>query len=139
METVKSDNATSIKLLENSIDTIIQKDNINNTTVTFIYEPGTEKVIDLYIITSNPIHANEFLFYHTWGLTKIEALEKALIYVSKMSHTEYTYTVEWKEKDSKVVTSYFSGCDMFEVLKKFYHGKNPDKYFIFSIHTNPIA
>ncbi len=136
METV----ATSSKIeLESKIQFLIEEDTHHNSSVHFVYDASTDHGIDLSIITHNPVHDTNFLFHKSWGATEELALQNALKYLMSHRDVENSYTVEWHEKNKPIVTSYFTGRDIFAVLNKFYHGKNPNDFAIFLIKLSPIA
>jgi len=132
---------STIKLdLEIRISSFIEKDNINKCEVEFVYAPGSNHGIDLYIITHNPIHKIPFLFLKTWGVTEETALENALIELEHPNKgNENPYTIVWEKIGENTQKSYFSGYSMYEILDKFYYGKNPKEYIIFEVKLNPIS
>lgn len=126
--------------LEKKIIDFINQNNSNRCDVEFIYSPGNNHGIELFVITHNPIHKTPFLFSKSWGVTEEIALENLIesLYHPKKKE-EVTYTVTWEKIGSTTQNSYFSGNDMYEVLNKFYHDKNPKEYIIFNIKLNPIS
>lgn len=125
--------------LENKIKAIIEQDNKNNCAVTFFYEEA-DNGVDLFIVTHNPIHNTDFLYYKTWSLTEVTALNSAFLSLLGNKKKELTFTVEWKRNDeAKSHISFFSGINMFDVLNKFYHNKVESEYSIFQIKLNPIS
>lgn len=126
--------------LEKQIIELINKDNSNCCDVEFVYSPGDNNVIELFVITHNPIHKTPFLFSKSWGVTEEIALENLLKSLNNpKKKEELTFTVTWEKIGSTTQNSYFSGNDMYEVLNKFYHDKNPKEYLIFNIKLNPIS
>ncbi|MDX1907037.1 MAG: hypothetical protein SF053_08365 [Bacteroidia bacterium] len=96
--------------------------------------------ITLELITINPRHDQAFLFHTVEATGKTEALEMMLDYVVKSFRKEQSYTVQWAQRGSgELHTSYFRAQDMYEVLDKFYHGRQADTYIVFSVVLNPIA
>lgn len=94
----------------------------------------------LELFTINPRHDQSFLFHAIEGRDKVDALEKMLDYVLKNYNRERSYTVQWAKKGGgELHTSYFRARDMYEVLEKFYKGRDRDDYTVFSITLNPIA
>lgn len=125
--------------LESRIQSIVEEDNVHSCTVHLSYSPSSQHGIDLSIITHNPVHGTNFLFYKTWGLSEENALRNAYDYLSNHRVYESTYTMEWKEKGGKITTSYFTGKSMLDVLHKFYFNKTEENYTIFLIKLNPIS
>jgi hypothetical protein len=127
--------------LEKQIIDLIEKDNSNRCDVEFVYAPGNHNGIDLFVITHNPIHKTAFLFSKDWGLTEENALENLIkeLHHPNKKKEEFTFTVTWEKVGSTTQNSYFSGTDMYDVLDKFYHGKNPKEYVIFNVKLNPIS
>lgn len=132
---------STIKLdLETRISSFIEKSNINHCSIEFVYAPGSNQGLDLYVITHNPIHKNSFLFLKTWGITEEIALENALFELNHPNKgNENSYTVTWEKIGNSTQNSYFSGYSIYEVLDKFYHNKNPKEYIIFGVQLNPIS
>jgi len=105
----------------------------------FNYSTEGEKVT-LELITINPKHDQSFLFHSVIGADKVEALNSLLDYVDKHFRKEQSYSVQWAQKGGgELHTSYFRARDMYDVLDKFYHGREKDEYLIFTITLNPIA
>ena len=127
--------------MEQKIIDHIQKDNVNDCKVEFIFSPGENNGIDLFVITHNPIHNTPFLFEKTWAVTEELALANILKWIEHpvRSKNEYTFTVEWKKHDEPTNKSYFSGADIYDVLDKFYHNKDSEHYTIYNIKLNPIS
>ncbi|TAE47498.1 MAG: hypothetical protein EAZ89_17750 [Bacteroidetes bacterium] len=96
--------------------------------------------IKLELFTINPRHDQSFLFHTVMGKDKVEALEQLLDYVLKTHNKERSYTVQWSKKGAgELHTSYFRARDMYDVLEKFYRGREKDEYVVFSVTMNPIA
>ena len=71
---------------------------------------------------------------------KVEVLEEMLEYAAKSSQQEQSFTVQWTQRGSgELHTSYFRAHTMYEVLDKFFHGREKHEYVLFSITMNPIA
>lgn len=105
----------------------------------FNYE-NVADTVRLELITVNPKHAESFLFHTETGGTKLEALQKMLEYVTKTSQVKQSYTVQWTQRGKGGLhTSYFRARDVYEVLEKFYHGRDKEDYVIFSLTLNPVA
>jgi hypothetical protein len=92
------------------------------------------------LITINPRHDQSFLFHTVDAPTRIAALEQMVEYITLNFRKEQSYTVQWAQKGSgEFHTSYFRARDLYEVLDKFYHGRDRDQYTVFSVTLNPIA
>jgi hypothetical protein len=133
--------ATTVKQdLEKQIIDLINKDNSNRCDAEFVYSPGDNNGIELFVITHNPIHKTPFLFSKSWGTTEENALVNL---IQQLNHPkkkeENTFTVTWEKIGESTQNSYFVGNNIYEVLDKFYHGKNPKEYIIFNIKLNPIS
>jgi len=100
-----------------------------------------QETVTLELITINPIHEQSFLLHTLKGLDKIEALTKMQEYVEQKYEAESSYTIQWmdKEGDGALHTSYFRGHNIYEILDKFYYGREQNSYKIFSINLNPVA
>ncbi len=97
-------------------------------------------LVQLNLITINPRHDETFLFHTTEGTDKLEALQQMIEYVEKKHAKKQSFTVQWAQKGkSELQVSYFRARTMYEVLDKFFHGRNAEEYIIFSIQLNPIA
>ncbi|MDP5170793.1 MAG: hypothetical protein NWR72_11150 [Bacteroidia bacterium] len=98
------------------------------------------ELMQLNLITINPRHDETFLFHTTEGKDKLEALQQMLEYVEAKHTKKQSYTVQWAQKGkAELQVSYFRARNMYEVLDKFFHGRNADEYTLFSIQLNPIA
>lgn len=96
--------------------------------------------VKLNLITINPRHDETFLFHTTEGEDKLSALQAMLEYVELKHAKKQSYTVQWAQKGTAdLQTSYFRARSMYEVLDKFFHGRNAEEYTVFSIQLNPIA
>ncbi len=138
MET--TENKLSIEKLENIVINHINKNNSNKCTVDFVYSPSEHQGMDLYVITHNPVHKNNFLFSKTWGVSEFDALQKCVDKLDKPDKpSENNYTVTWEKIGGTTQNSYFTGIDIEEVLKKFYFQKVKEEYIIFNIKLNPIS
>jgi len=124
---------------ESKIQLLIEEDNCNKNSVHFKYEPSISNGINLSIITHNPVCDTSFLYHKSWGATEELALISAFKYLKSHKNIENNYTVEWFEKNKPIVISYFTGIDIFDVLNKFYHDKNPNNFTILLIKLSPIA
>ena len=105
----------------------------------FNYTQETEGV-KLDLITINPKHDQSFLFHSVNAADKVEALNLMLDYSAKTFRRNQSYTVQWSQRGSgELHTSYFRARDMFDVLNKFYHGREQHDYVLFSLTMNPEA
>ena len=94
----------------------------------------------LHVITVNPRHNQSFLFHHTQGIDKIDALEKMLEYVKNYKQKESSYTIQWTTRDEEILhTSYFSAKNVMGALDKLFYERDPNSIIIFSINLNPIT
>jgi len=133
---MKQDNNIEIARLQNEI---IKSLGMNPDRVVFNFQdrPGQ---IKLQLITINPIHEQSFLLHATHGTDKVDALQKMADYVNSKFREESSYTLQWALMgDNKLHTSYFRANNIYEVLDKFYFGREPNSYTIFSITLNPIS
>ncbi|MEO1417373.1 MAG: hypothetical protein AAFW00_18955 [Bacteroidota bacterium] len=106
-----------------------------------IFDYGEEnQEIILNLITLNPKHEQSFLYHTAKGKDKVEVLEHMLEYVERTHRKVNTYTVQWtKRGEADLHTSYFRAKNMYDVLDKFFHGREKDAYVIFSLTMNPVA
>ncbi len=113
---------------------------ISRENLVFEYmKEGEDKTI-LRLITVNPRHKQSFLFHQEIGFGEMDVLHKMLDYVKTHKHSKDSYTIQWSLKDGKELhTSYFRGKNIYEVLDKFYYGKDITSTIIFSISLNPIS
>lgn len=129
-------------LVENSL--ILQIESILGDSIDVEFKWTTNTHPEHYFLevyTQNKhTHGEKFLLCKSAGVDKEAALERALKYIKVEQFTEYTYTVQWRMKSHQDLnTSYFRGKTPYEVLDKFYMGKDLTKYIIWSISINPIA
>jgi len=123
--------------LEQQIRELVNKD--NKSEVQFIYTRDNDRWrVDVF--TVNPSNGETFLMKSeaSTGPDYELALERVLDYVVKHKQQSSSYTVEWTKKgENGYNKSYFYCTSMYDVLHKFYEGKNnPDKYIIFCIKLN---
>lgn len=105
----------------------------------FEYRRDQERTV-LNLITSNPRHNQSFLYHSESGFGEMDVLNKMLDYVTDNRKSKHSYTIQWSLSDgSELHTSYFRGQNVYEVLDKFYYGKDINSTIIFSISLNPIA
>ncbi|MDA0929892.1 MAG: hypothetical protein O3C32_00810 [Bacteroidetes bacterium] len=94
----------------------------------------------LRLITTNPRHQQSFLYHTVEGFGELDTMHKMLAYVKAKRPEKSTYTIQWSLREEKELhTSYFRGKDLYEVLDKFYYGKDINATIIFSVSLNPIA
>lgn len=145
---------TKIAKIQHEIQTLLKKE--NDVSCHFITEGDK-----IHLLTYNPIHGETFLL-HTenindevaqMGVTVwwpvLNTYQKLLRFVKELvgviktpddfRHNTDTYTVIWVNKDGVSTKSYFSGNNVYEVLDKFYYGKNKLSYNILEIKLNPSA
>lgn len=99
-----------------------------------------EGILQLDLITFNPLHNQSFLFHSTRAIDKNEALHKMLEYVQKHFQKEATYTLQWvKIGEDQLHTSYFRAKNIYEVLDKFFYDRDINSYKIYSVSLNPMS
>lgn len=99
-----------------------------------------DKKIKLDLITINPKHDQSFLLYSLIGVDKQDALRKLRDYIINHYENENSFTVQWMESgENQLHTSYFRAGNMYEVLDKFFYGRDQTQHKIFSIVLNPIS
>ncbi len=107
--------------------------------ILFNYSNGAETT-SLDLVTVNPIHEQAFLLHKAKGLDKLEALKKMRDYIVEHYKEENSYTLQWlKVGETELHTSYFRGRNVYDILDKFYYGREVNSYKIFSITLNPVA
>jgi len=112
---------------------------IDPTLLTFELSQDGDKHL-LRLITTNPRHLQSFLYHTVDGFGELDTLHKMLAYIKSKRPEKSTYTIQWSLKEEKELhTSYFRGKDLYEVLDKFYYGKDINATLIFSVSLNPIA
>ena len=141
---------TKIAKIQHEIQSLLKKE--NDVTCHFITEGDK-----IHLLTYNPIHGETFLLhteniiYSTIGETiwwpVLETYEKFLRFIKELVGViptppdfkviANTYTLTWVNKDGISTKSYFSGNNIYEVLDKFYYGKNKLRYNILEIKLNP--
>lgn len=109
----------------------------SNLQFTYTQEQGKTR---LDLITMNPRHNQSFLYHSVAGFGEMDAMQNMLDYVQSHKPGKSTYTIQWALRDSQELhTSYFRGKDIYEVLDKFYYGKDINSTLIFAISLNPIS
>ena len=94
----------------------------------------------LNLITVNSKHNQSFLFHTTRGLNKVGALSEMLKYSLSYREKENSYSIQWAIRGtSRLETSYFRGKDIYQVLDKFYFGRDRTTIQIYSVSLNPIT
>jgi len=112
---------------------------MNENEFLFDYEQQ-DGIYTLNGITVNPRHNQSFLFHTVRGVDKVDALHKMLAYVKEHHKEENSYTIQWMQVGKeKLHTSYFRGHNVYEVLDKFFYGRERHAYKIFSITLNPVT
>lgn len=130
------DNSTEIAKLQNDINKYLGLDE-GHTVFLFSEKDG---IINLELVTINPKHQQSFLYHSTRGIDKLEALKKMLEYVLQYRKNENSYTLQWiKDGDADLHTSYFRGNNLYEVLDKFYYGRDIASCKVFSVNLNPVS
>ncbi len=112
---------------------------LSRELLTFNYA-NKEGKTTLQLATMNPRHQQTFLFHTTTGFGEMDALNKMQEYVQENKSTKNTYTIQWALDDNNELhTSYFTGKNIYEVLDKFYYGKDITGTIIFNISLNPLS
>lgn len=125
--------------LEKKYAQIAELMGISRDNLLFEYREEEGKTI-LNLITVNPRHKQSFLFNTTQGFGEMDALHKMLDHVKNHKKGKDTYTIQWSLSDEpELHTSYFRGKNIYEVLDKFYFGKDISSTVIFTISLNPIS
>lgn len=119
--------------LESKIRGLLRED--NGVDVSFVYRDG---FVDL--ITYNPKHGTYFLLdtVETTKKIKHEILHEILEFLKHKIKPKFcfTYEIKWFF-DGKFNISYFTGCSLEEVAKKFYYKNNPHDYIIHQAILKP--
>lgn len=143
---------TKIAKIQHEIQNLLKKE--NDVTCHFITEGDK-----IHLLTYNPIHGETFLLhteniiYSRIGETiwwpVLGTYENLLRFIKELVGViptppdfkviTNTYTLTWVNKDGVSTKSYFSGNNIYEVLDKFYYGKNRLSYNILEIKLNPLA
>lgn len=131
--------------LQSKISEIVYKDNKNTAHFEFTSDKIENKV-KASLITYNPKTDASFLLKSVKTDSEIEALEEILAYLESLHNdgSYQTYTIKWYDSEDKVRKdrpnkSYFAGKDLYEILDKFYYGKNKQNLTIYSIRLNPMS
>ena len=130
------DNNVEIAKLQNEITKYL---GLDPNHVVYNYA-DKDNIIKLSLVTINPKHEQSFLYHSSKGIDKVDALKKMMEYVLQHRKTENSYTLQWiKDGDSELHTSYFRGNNLYEVLDKFYYGRDIASYKVFSVYLNPVS
>lgn len=126
---------------ESKIIKILNRDNSNKNTFHFKMEnnfPNSPYVLKL--LSCNGYTQSVFLIKFLKSRSIKGVYKKMYDYVSKIKQRyNYTWTVEWYEKNNKEVNiSYFYGDSEEDVREKFYYSNDKNKK-IHSIVKNPIS
>ena len=108
-------------------------------TDSLVFEFGQfEGKARLDLITINPRHNQSFLFHSTFGVNKIESLNKMLDYVKSFKEKESHYSIQWTAKgDKELHTSYFRASNVYQALDKLYYGRDMNTITVFNVTLNP--
>jgi hypothetical protein len=120
---------------------------LNDTQIYFDYNVVNINEVEqlpmfrLDLITINREHNHKFLFHSVTGASKVLLLKEMLRYIEEYNRQQETYQIEWTHlKDlSKMQDSWFRGNDIFDVLNKFYYGKEKSQFKIFKIKLMPVS
>lgn len=146
--------------LERKISDMIHKD--NKCTAHFIWEykpkgnygyvPNPKGSLELKVVTLNPAHETHFLLHqiskNLYDNVNIEDLycqileEVINILETKKDSTIFHYAIGWRDTSNdalkfNTVTSYFSGKNFKDIMKKFFFEKCEDNIIIDSIALLP--
>lgn len=122
----------------------LQKDievylSLGSTQMIFDYRE-TGQGIRLDVITVNPRHNQSFLFHHSTGYDRLDALKQVHAYVMEHYDKQNSYTVQWSARGvNELHTSYFRAKDIPEALDKLNFSRDPNSLTIFSVVLNPIS
>jgi predicted ATP-grasp superfamily ATP-dependent carboligase len=112
---------------------------LNDEHLVFNYHERDGKV-QLDLVTINPKHDQSFLLNSLTGVDKLDALMKMRDYVMSSYENENSYTVQWMRiGENNLFTSYFRANNMYEVLDKFFYGRDQTQHRIFSIVLSPLS
>lgn len=133
---MSTDQLVEVAEVQKQIESYLALDSAN---VIFDYsEIGDQTRVD--VITVNPKHRQSFLFTQTLGNDRLEALRKALDYVTTYKEKENSYTIQWSLRgDNELHTSYFRSRNIPEAIDKLLYGREPNSIEIYSVVLNPIA
>lgn len=113
--------------------------NLDKSYIQFQFAEENGKTL-LKLITINPRHQQTFLLHTTEGFGQLDAIKAMLEYAKSLEQTKHTFTVQWsRSNEDELHTSYFRGKTLYEVLDKFYYGKEISDTIIFSISLNPLS
>jgi hypothetical protein len=102
------------------------------------YKDGEKSVLNLVTISER--HNQKFLFHRATGFGEMDVAMKMLDYVKNHRRIKNSYTIQWSLADEhELHTSYFRGKDIYDVLDKFYFGKDINSTIIFHLSLNPVA
>lgn len=104
-------------------------------------EQGEIPMFRLDLITINREHNHKFLFHSVTGTSKVSLLKEMLRYIDEYNRQQETYQIEWTHLKAldKLQDSWFRGNDIFDVLNKFYYGKEKSQFKIFKIKLMPMS
>lgn len=131
--------ALLLQEIERKKDEIASYLKLKREFLLFQFTEEQEKTI-LKLLTINPRHQQTFLLHTSVGFGQLDALNAMVDYVKSLEQTKHTFTVQWsRSSDDELQTSYFRGKTLYEVLDKFYYGKEISDTIIFSISLNPLS
>lgn len=130
------DNTTEVAQIQAEICKVL---GLDSSHVVYLFSEK-DGITNLALVTINPKHEQSFLYHSTKGIDKVDALKKMSDYVLKHRKNENSYTLQWiLDGDSELHTSYFRANNLYEVLDKFYYGRDIASCKIFSINLNPVS
>lgn len=137
MKELSAEETLKVLKLEGEIRNILGQDSSHQVNFNYQEKSGH---IQLNVETINPHYKQMFLFCSEEGISKADALEKALDYTRHHKERFDTYTIQWSSLGEQGVrTSYFQGRSIEEALEKFRYGRDRNKTTIFLISLNPKA
>lgn len=128
--------------LENQIRQLL-----DDTQIYFDYnllnfnEQGEALMLKLDLITISREHNHKFLFHSVVATSKVALLREMMRYIDEYKRQQENYQIEWTHlKDvNRMQNSWFRGNDIFDVLNKFYYGKEKSQFKIFGIKLMPMS
>jgi hypothetical protein len=132
--------------LEEEIREIIHSDNKNSahfeyTSWDYLGIDNTIKPgANVKLITLNKKTGASFLLIEIEAKSQIRALLKIKAFLLEKSEL-HSFTIKWYTKDQpqeRPFKSKFSGVDIEDAIRKFYHGKNKESFIIYSISDDNI-
>lgn len=120
---------------------------LDDTQIYFDYnlvnfnEQGEMPILKLDLITINREHNHKFLFHSLTGNSKVALLREMIRYIDEYKRQQENYQIDWTnlKEPNKMQSSWFRGNDIFDVLNKFYYGKEKSQFKLFKIELMPMS